>query len=589
MTFPSRPGKPSLLRPIAILLLALLAAHAPMLLNDGLFMDDWWVLKPRPDFVIDIDFLLTGAGHPIFYSYDRFANWTGAPVVVMVSMALAGIFLGASCLVLTATRLDLLDRAEAVCFALIVWTYPGYQLWAGKANAVYVFSFGLLFVGTWLLTLAFGARGLQRVLLRIATAFVFILSFALNSTIVLYAFVMLGLFVATWRSGEAAHSFVRRTWRAAWRCALGYPELVALPLVYWGALNIWFKRIGVYAQHYGAHFPTPGELVSGWKAFFITGYWDLVISALKLAIDAPALFVVAALLVGAALFLLRSEPEPTAAKDMSSAKYAVAAPFLLAIVLFLALSLPYLVAGLRASSLHFYESRHLLMFGLPSALVFLGLKRWGQRLIGPKAALAVVLGLGSALSIGLLWNTYIFMQARTLKLEALASNLAARAQPAATVFALDDGFVDYPSRHVPFGLAKSPACFAWPGEVSLSSDLRCVPSGRPSCRKWKWRGRRREVRSRISIRRGRRRRSRSSRGRALCRTRLWCANIMDAGCCCVATYHSSCSSLRTSPSSRDPSREYCRPIARKRIPRLAADLWLPDRFGKRDVGHRIFA
>jgi len=454
MTFPSRPGKSSLLRPIAILLLALLAAHAPMLLNDGLFMDDWWVLKPRPDFVIDIDFLLTGAGHPIFYSYDRFANWTGAPVVVMVSMALAGIFLGATCLVLTATRLDLLDRAEAVCFALIVWTYPGYQLWAGKANAVYVFSFGLLFVGTWLLTLAFGARGLQRVLLRIATALVFILSFALNSTIVLYAFVMLGLFVATWRSGEVAHGLVRRAWRAAWRCALGYPELVVLPLVYWGALNIWFKRIGVYAQHYGAHFPTPGELVSGWKAFFITSYWDLVTSALKLAIEAPALFVVAALLVGAALFLLRSEPEPTTAKSATSVKSAVAAPFLLAIALFLALSFPYLVAGLRPSSLHFYESRHLLMFGLPSALVFLGLKRWGQRLIGPKAALAVVLGLGSALSIGLLWNTYIFMQARTLKLEALASNLAARAQPAATVFALDDGFVDYPSRHVPFGLAE---------------------------------------------------------------------------------------------------------------------------------------
>lgn len=161
MPFLSRPKISPWLRSIAILLVVLLAAHAPMLLNDGLFMDDWLVLKPRPDYVIDIDFLLTSAGHPIFFCYDTFANWTGAPIVVMVSMALGGILLGATCLVLTATRLDLLDRAEAVGFALIVWTYPGYQLWAGKANAVYVFSFGLLFVGAWLLTLAFSARGLR--------------------------------------------------------------------------------------------------------------------------------------------------------------------------------------------------------------------------------------------------------------------------------------------------------------------------------------------------------------------------------------------------------------------------------------------
>ncbi|WP_453953514.1 hypothetical protein [Bradyrhizobium sp. USDA 377] len=129
-------------------------------------------------------------------------------------------------------------------------------------------------------------------------------------------------------------------------------------------------------------------------------------------------------------------------------------PLLLAVVLFLALSFPYLVAGLRPSSLHFYESRHLLMFGLPLALLLLGLKRWVEHAIGPKAAFALVLGVGSVLSIGLLWNTYIFMQARTLKQEALATDLADRPQPAATVFALDDGFVDYPSRHVPFGFAE---------------------------------------------------------------------------------------------------------------------------------------
>ncbi|AWM11175.2 hypothetical protein [Bradyrhizobium symbiodeficiens] len=436
-----------MLRAIVVLLVVLLAAHAPMLLNDGPFMDDWLVLKPRPDYFIDIDFLLNGAGHPIFYSYDKFANWTGAPVAVMVSLAFAGIVFGAMSLVLTATRLGLLDRAEAVGFALIVWTYPGYQLWAGKANAVYVFSFGLLLIGAWLLTLAFSARGLRRVLLRVACSLVFLLSFALNSTIVLYAFVVLGLFVAIWRGGKAADGLVRRTWLASWRCALFYPELMVLPLIYWGTLNIWFKRIGVYTQHYDAHLPSLRELAGGWLAFFITGYRDVVVHALRAAIAVPALFILAAMLVVIVL-LLRADTKPT------TSRLAIALPLALAVVLFLALSSPYLIAGLRPSSTHFYESRHLLMFGVPSALVFLAFKRLAERWITPSVAFAIMFGSGLILSIGMLWSDYVFMQARTLKQEALTRDLAGRPQPAATVYALDDGFVDYPSRHVPFGLAE---------------------------------------------------------------------------------------------------------------------------------------
>lgn len=444
----SPPSLPPLLRAIAILIVVLLVAHAPMLLNDGLFMDDWLVLKPRPDYFIDIDFLLNGAGHPIFYSYDRFANWTGAPVVVMVSLAFAGIVFGAVCLMLTATRLGLLDRAEAVGFALIVWTYPGYQLWAGKANAVYVFSFGLLFIGAWLLTLAFSAVGLRRVLLRVLASLVFLLSFALNSTIVLYAVVMFGLFVAIWRSGDAAHGFVCRTWLAAWRCVLRYPELVVLPLVYWGTLNIWFKRIGVYAQHYGAHFPTLGELARGWSAFFAASYRDVLTHAIRAAIQVPALFIAAAVLVGIVLLLLRRDAKTTASRS------AITVPLALAVVLFLALSSPYLIAGLRPSSVHFYESRHLLMFGVPLALTLLAFKRQAERWTGPGAALAAIFGASLIVSIGMLWNDYVFMQARTLKQQALARDLASRVQPAATVYALDDGFFDYPSRHVPFGVAE---------------------------------------------------------------------------------------------------------------------------------------
>jgi hypothetical protein len=168
-------------RALAALAIFLLAAHAPLILNDGVFLDDWLVLKLRQGYVANLDFLWHGAGHPVFFGYYSIANITGAPVLAMVIMTVFAIVAGAVCLALSAVRSGLLSRAEAIGVALLVWTYPGYQMWAGKANAVYVFSFGLFCIGTWLLMLAFDARGARHAAFRIAAVLAFFLSFALNS------------------------------------------------------------------------------------------------------------------------------------------------------------------------------------------------------------------------------------------------------------------------------------------------------------------------------------------------------------------------------------------------------------------------
>ena len=128
----TRPPTLSPSRAVTILLALLLVAHAPLILNDGPVMDDWLVLNVRPGYVVNIGFLLNGAGHPVFFSYDYIANLTGNPILVMKVLACAGIFLGAASMLLAATRLNLMTCLEAVGFALIVWTYPGYQLWAEK-------------------------------------------------------------------------------------------------------------------------------------------------------------------------------------------------------------------------------------------------------------------------------------------------------------------------------------------------------------------------------------------------------------------------------------------------------------------------
>ena len=44
-----------------ILIVLLLLAHAPLFLNGSMFMDDWLVLKPTPNYPFDINFLINGA------------------------------------------------------------------------------------------------------------------------------------------------------------------------------------------------------------------------------------------------------------------------------------------------------------------------------------------------------------------------------------------------------------------------------------------------------------------------------------------------------------------------------------------------
>ena len=58
MPFLSTAGRGTVMRTVIIVLILLLIAHAPMALNDSLYMDDCLVLKARADHAIDFNFLL---------------------------------------------------------------------------------------------------------------------------------------------------------------------------------------------------------------------------------------------------------------------------------------------------------------------------------------------------------------------------------------------------------------------------------------------------------------------------------------------------------------------------------------------------
>ena len=97
------------------------------------------------------------------------------------------------------------------------------------------------------------------------------------------------------------------------------------------------------------------------------------------------------------------------------------------VVLFLALSTALSDRRHPADPEHFYETRHLLLFGLPGSFMVLAGKRLAEGSIGDRAAFVGVFGLASIVSVAAFWSSYVVLQARILKQEALSSHLAADA------------------------------------------------------------------------------------------------------------------------------------------------------------------
>ncbi len=193
--------------------------------------------------------------------------------------------------------------------------------------------------------------------------------------------------------------------------------------------------------------PTFLELREGWDSFFQCGYTNSLARAGRAAVDFKPLFaVLVAILVVTFFLALRSRRARLSASR-------IGAPLLLSVLLFFALTLPYLIADIRPN-LHFYETRHLLLFGLPGAFFVLAVKRFADSVVGRRAALVGVFGVASIVSVAALWNSYFFLQARALKQEAVLRHLAAMPMPAAIVYDLNDGFDDTLMQHAPFGIAE---------------------------------------------------------------------------------------------------------------------------------------
>jgi hypothetical protein len=429
-----------------ILLGALLIVHAPLVVDMGLFGDDWLLFKLKPGYPVNTGFLIHGAGHPFLYAYCTLANWLGFPLLFMNLLALAGIGIGAVSLKNFLLRLRIFSEFESATFAFIVWSYAGYQNWASKLTATYIFSFALLCLGLNLFSIIAGSKQLRTGLRTCALVAIFC-SFSLNSMIAAYYVGLFAMFlVETLHERNSGTGISSRLIK--W--AKHFGDFLIVPFVYWFSTHYFFPKIGPYSDYYHLTIPSWRDLMSGSSNFWTWGFfWPLHMAGAL--VKGSRLPTIAALLVGLGFTAL------VARKDKSNAGnirlLSAAWPIGAAALTFVACASPYIVSGLSPTG-HFYESRHLILFGIPLGLILICAYRSVRKISNSRIAGLLLVALVLSVNLCALWSSYFYQQARWLRQEAMVEGLRhAYREPPAAVFDLVDGFLDYPL-HAYFGTTE---------------------------------------------------------------------------------------------------------------------------------------
>jgi hypothetical protein len=342
------------IRDLVLLGAVALFAHGLLLLNDGIYWDDW-LLYPqlqRHDWPA-IDALVHEAGTtPINSAFLHvFAYSPGGVFSFKLTVFL--LIVAGACLIYLIGLEAGLGRLTAWCVAALQMVFPGFQDWVLLATAASVFDFVLFLLATFLLLRAERASPRSRLALRVAAATGFVPSFGFNSLLALYFGSLLLLLLILLRSAS-----LRDLLRAQWLYA---SALVVLPIVYWEVSQRLFVPSGLYGG-YNSISTKPSVILSSFARFVKNGILLQMLQSLTVFLNPWTWLMLAAFI--AILFIARrrisqpANPEP---------KLAIAGAALGLVLLGLAM-LPYSVVG-KYPAVHGWDTRHDLLVGLPLAVL----------------------------------------------------------------------------------------------------------------------------------------------------------------------------------------------------------------------------
>ena len=345
-------------REVVLLIVIYCLAHFPLLFTNGYFYDDWVLYNPDPQMNIG---LWWHTGRPLNgYFFNMLHAIDGAFLPRWITFVMY--FLSALFLLHVLRTIDIFDSTTRLFVVAVFAVFPADNtriLAMLAADSVYLCSF---FFGWYLIAVYMQKKTL---LLRVAALFSFLLSFWLNSLLVLFALVviyMLYMFSPAKLSFQILRRFLSK-----------YPDFVLLPVAFFLMQRLFFPPLAESTGYNHFHF----------SGLLLPLYW---LKALKGALFEPMLYSVVpfetfwfcvTILIFFTLFLILrnalAEPAQNRRSDIAVLICGVCA---LLLALF-----PYLAVGKIPSSWD-WDSRHARLVPLGVGLILWGGGRLIEKLMG---------------------------------------------------------------------------------------------------------------------------------------------------------------------------------------------------------------
>ena len=327
------------------------AAHGLMLLCNGVYWDDWYIVLGSPDTIAN---LYRHYGLPMFGRYHAALNSLGIAgyrLVVFLSYLASAL-----CLLAILGRVREIDRGTALVLVLFFAVFPSNSARISIMASRIEVCYALFFAGFWLLAVHLETRVLA---LRLAALAFLFASFLTPSLLVFYALVP--AYVAYQARPEL------RSLRSSTALLLRNLDLVLLPLAFWALKLAYFQP---YGEFRGYNRVTPESALQAFSFIdnaFYGGFVDPIVRSFQLLPEFIVSAAIAAVLVAMRLGSIDSAPS---AGSLRQSRWFLLAGF----VMFVLGVYPYLAVG-KVPTPDDWDSRHQLLTPLGAAFMLVYLPR----------------------------------------------------------------------------------------------------------------------------------------------------------------------------------------------------------------------
>lgn len=391
--------------------------HGLLLLNDGIYWDDWlWVTA------------LKGKNWSIIYSvgfergvpFDSYFNWFFSYFknieLAHRSVAFISILFAAGLIYAICNKLRILNKTDSLFIALISMVYPAFQTQMLLCTTNYLFYYMLFLIAVLVAFKSVTALSFTKYILRFASWIFFFISFSHGSLLVYFwgFVIIILLYLHDFKIDNIKKVFFNTVTRII--------DYILLPFTYWTARKILFPPYGHYADVYKFVF-SPEKWFLNLALFLYNGVYRQFNAALVKLITQPGLwlFVLLGVLFWYAKFKGDTVHPSETSETLAKPQFLLAYGFLL-----MGLGmLPYIAVGYYPT-LTGWSTRHSLLLALPIALMLVALAHILFR--RPEGGLSHIgwiflTTLLLAFSIATVSN-YIGWQARWVKDRSVMVNLA---------------------------------------------------------------------------------------------------------------------------------------------------------------------